>query len=548
MLLSPFKNSHRQNLVRCLGALLAGITIFTSSLTAHAGIKEDNIAANQLVAVESNQIEGWPKGPTVSARSAILMELETGTILYAKNIHNKEYPASITKILTTLIASEECEMDEMVTFSKDAIFDIDRGSNHVALDVGESITVEQCLNAILIRSANEASLGIAEHICGGPWEEFAEIMNERAKELGALNSNFVNPNGLPNEDHYTTAYDMAMIGRAFFSNEILCNITTTRRLHIPPSDTQPDDIIEFNQMELIDGGKYEYEYLVGCKTGYTNDARSTLVSCAEKDGLKLICVVLRDEAPYQYDDTLALFEYGFSNFRKLNVAENDTKYTMESNSSFYSENDVLGNSKPILSLNTSDYIVIPNTVDFADTKSTISYETESDTQAALISYTYQDWPVGTASIDFTGSLESDYEFETYVEGEDSAGDSDTDQSFEAAGENNTEKSPEATDNMTKRTSETSIFAKIGKILLYILLGLLVLAAIALAILFLYRYTLVRKRRKRNRQRSQTIRLSNDPYAMVNKDSYRRSQIADAKRRQRAAEAKRRNRKRSARWR
>ncbi len=579
MLSFPLKRLYKKGAVRCLGIVLAGITLLTSSLTAHAGIKEDNIATNQLVAVESNQIPGWPQGPTTSARSAILMELETGTILYAKNIHNKEYPASITKILTTLIASEECEMDEMVTFSTDAIFDIDRGSNHVALDVGESITVEQCLNAILIRSANEVSLGIAEHISGGSWEEFGPIMNERAKELGALNSNFVNPNGLPNEDHYTTAYDMAMIGRAFFSNEILCNITTTRKLHIPPSDTQPDDIIEYNQMELIDGGKYEYEYLVGCKTGYTNDARSTLVSCAEKDGMRLICVVLRDEAPCQYEDTLALFDYGFANFKKLNISENDTKYNMESGSSFYSENDVLGNSKPILSLNTSDYIVVPNTVEFTDTKSAISYETQSDTQAALITYTYRDWVVGTASIDFTGSLESGYEFEHYIEGESpytaggqssTAGESDTgkagvdesagneadrnDTGNEASGnkagdeaENNASGSPEATSQTSDKTAETSTFAKIGKVLLTIFLVLIALAAIALAILFIRHYITIRRRRNRNRRRRQTLRPSNDPYAMVNRDNYRKSQIADAKRRQRAAETKRRTKRRNARW-
>ena len=536
----PSKNSYKQKITRCLTAALAGITIFTSSMTAHAGVKEDNIAANQLVAVESNKIPGWPQGPTVSARSAILMELETGTILYAKNIHNPEYPASITKILTTLIATEECAMDEMVTFSKDAIFDIDRGSNHVALDVGESITVEECLNAILIRSANEVSLGIAEHICGGPWEDFAAIMNERAKELGALNSNFVNPNGLPNKEHITTAYDMAMIGRAFFSNEILCNITTTRRLHIPPSDTQPDDIIEYNQMELIDGGKYEYEYLVGCKTGYTNDARSTLVSCAEKNGMKLICVVMRDEAPYQYQDTIALFDYGFANFQKLNVAANDTKYTVNSGSSFYSENDVLGNSKPILSLNTSDYIILPNTVEFTDVQSSISYDTVSENQAAVISYTYQDWPVGTASIDFTGTLESGYEFESYVDG-----------SSETPDENPSEDSGNEADNPIKeptQTTGTSLLLKIGKVVLYLFLGLLGLAAIGLIALFIYRYIQIRRRRNRRRRKSYTLRSASDPYSMVNRDNYRKSQIADAKRRQRAAEAKRRNRRRTARWR
>jgi len=539
------KNSYKQNFVRCFTAFLAGVTVFASSLTAQAGIKEENITANQLVAVESNQIAGWPQGPTVSARSAILMESETGTILYAKNIHNPEYPASITKILTTLIATEECAMDEMVTFSRDAIFDIDRGSNHVALDVGESITVEECLNAILIRSANEASLGIAEHICGGPWEDFAVMMNERAKELGALNSNFVNPNGLPNEEHVTTAYDMAMIGRAFFSNEILCNITTTRRLHIAPSDTQPDDIIEYNQMELIDGGKYEYEYLVGCKTGYTNDARSTLVSCAKKDGMKLICVVMRDEAPYQYEDTIALFDYGFANFRKLNVSENDAKYTINSGSPFYSGNDVLGNSKPILSLNTSDYVVLPNTVEFAETESTISYNTESDTQAAVIRYTYRDWAVGTASIDFTGTLESGYEFESYVDEENTEG------TFE---ENNAENKDDSTEDSKtadesaankseEETDGTSLLAKIGRMILYVFLGLLGLTAVLLTTLFIYRYVRIRQRRKRNRRRTYTISSSKDPYAMVNRDSYRRSQISDAKRRQRAAEMKRRNHKR-----
>ncbi len=538
MSLFQLKNLYKQKFVRCLCMVLAGIIIFSSSLTAHAGVKEDNIAANQLVAVESNQIAGWPKGPTVSARSAILMELETGTILYAKNIHNQEYPASITKILTTLIATEQCAMDEMVTFSRDAIFDIDRGSNHIALDVGESISVEECLNAILIRSANEVSLGIAEHICGGPWEDFADIMNERAKELGALNSNFVNPNGLPNEEHVTTAYDMAMIGRAFFSNEILCNITTTRKLHIPPSDTQPDDIIEYNQMSLIDGGKYEYEYLVGCKTGYTNDARSTLVSCAEKDGLKLICVVLRDEAPCQYEDTLALFDYGFANFRKLNVAENDTQYTMESNHSFYSENDVLGNSKPILSLNTADYIVLPNTASFSDARSTINYETKSDTTAALINYTYQGWNVGTASIDFTGTLESGYAFESYVDGE----------ITENTDYCEIDKSPEESEQLPDKTAAASILSKIGKILLYVLLIILALLTVTLMILFIRRYIIIRQRRNRSRRRSQSLRPSHDPYAMVNRNSYRRSQIADAKRRQRAAEAKRRSRRRTARWR
>ena len=366
-------------------------------------IKEENIAYNQSLAVQSNAVANWPTGPVISAESAILMDADTGAILYAKNIHQKEYPASTTKILTTLIASERCSMDEIVDFSYDAVHDIDPGSNHIAIEPGEQLTMEECLNAILIRSANEVSFAVAEHISGTTWQDFGDIMNERAKELGCVDSHFVNPNGLPNEDHYTSAYDLAMIGRAFFANEALCKMTMTHMLHILPSERQPDDIMEVNKMELIPGGKYAYPYLVGCKTGYTDVARSTLVSCAEKDGMKLICVVMKDENPNYYEDTIALFDYGFSNFQRVNISQTETKYNIDNAGSFYSGNDIFGNSKPILQLNQNDSITLPNTITFWDAVSTISYDNTEPEQAAVITYTYNDVVLGTASIDFTAS-------------------------------------------------------------------------------------------------------------------------------------------------
>ena len=191
-------------------------------------------------------------------------------------------------------------------------------------------------------------------------------------------------------------------------------------------------------------------------------------------------------------------------------------------------------------MNTSDYLVIPNTVEFADVQSSISYDTESDNQAAVISYTYQDWPVGTASIDFTGTLESGYEFESYVDG-----------SSEALEENPSESSGNKTDkpvDESDKAAGTSLLLKIGKGILYFILGVIGLAIIAFIALFIYRYIQIRKRRKRRRNRSYTLRSGSDPYAMVNRDTYRKSQISDAKRRQRAAEAKRRNKRRTARWR
>lgn len=394
---------------RCLSLsasfICAGILSLHSSLTASAASKTElALETNRAMPIQSNEVANWPTGPVVGAESAILMELETGAILYEKNIHMQEYPASTTKILTTLIASEQCSMDEIVTFSHDAVFDTPRDSSHIAMDVGQELTMEQCLNAILIRSANEVSFAVAEHITGTTdWSVFAEMMNERAAELGCLNSHFVNPNGLPDENHYTTAYDLAMIGRAFFSNEMLCKITLTRRMEFPVTDKLPQGKLEVNLMQIIPGGKYAYEYLVGCKTGYTDSARSCLVSCAEKDGMKLICVVMKDEAPYQYEDTIALFNYGFNNFDKVNVSQTETKYNIDNTGLFYSGNDIFGSSQPILSLDKNDYVILPKTTSFDALDSVISYETQSTNQAAVITYTYHGVYIGSVSLNFAGN-------------------------------------------------------------------------------------------------------------------------------------------------
>ncbi len=415
------KTENRKRYTALLTALTCACSLFLSrgfSARADELTLDDRIAAQRAMAVQSNEVPNWPTGPVVTAESAILMEADTGTILYSKNIHQKEYPASTTKILTTLIAAEQCSLDEVVTFSHDAVFDTPRDSNHIAMDVGQELTMEQCLNAILIRSANEVSYAVAEHITATTdWSAFADIMNRRAEELGCLNSHFANPNGLPDENHYTTAYDLAMIGRAFFSNEMLCKITLTRLLEIPASDTIPETKRENNNMQIIPGGSYAYEYIIGCKTGYTNAARYCLVSCAEKDGMRLICVVMRDESPMQYEDTIALFNYGFSNFDRVNVAQAETKYNMDDFRAFYGGNDIFGNSRPLLALNRDDYIIMPRTATLDDTDSTISYETNNDDQAAVITYKYHGIDIGTVRVDFVQESGDTHVFGTQPEGD-----------------------------------------------------------------------------------------------------------------------------------
>lgn len=413
-------NKQKRNKLRKLLTLsVCTVSLFLSqncSVLADSLTSAERLELQRAMPVESNEVTNWPVGPTVGAESAILIEAETGTILYSKNIHQKEYPASTTKILTALIASERCSLDEIVTFSHDAVFDTPRDSSHIAMDVGQELTMEQCLNAMLIRSANEVCFATAEHITGTTdWSVFAEIMNERAKELGCLHSHFANPNGLPDENHYTTAYDLAMIGRAFFANEMLCKITTTRRMEFPATEKLPEGKLEVNLMKIIPGGEYAYEYLVGCKTGYTNEARSCLISCAEKDGMKLICVVMKDEAPYQYEDTISLFNYGFSNFDKVNVSKSETKYNIEDSDMFYSGNDIFGSSKPLLSLSKDDYIILPRTASFEDVDSFVSYDTPDTEQAAIIQYSYHGVKIGTVAINFTADSNDSHLFDASFE-------------------------------------------------------------------------------------------------------------------------------------
>lgn len=444
---------------RLLTAALSASLLLSYPMQVSAENKEETLAAQEAKPIETNDISNWPDGPVVSADSAILIDANTGAILYAKDIHKKQYPASTTKILTSLIAAERCKMDEIVTFSHESVFENEPGGTHIAIEPGEELTMEQSLQAILVASANEVSFAVAEHIVNSYWADFVPIMNERAKELGCLNSNFANPNGLHNDNHYTTAYDLAMIGKAFFANELLCKFASTRLLHIPPTDKQPDDIYASTTNELFPGQKYPYEYIVASKTGYTDQARSCLVSCAEKDGMRLICVVLHDYNPRQYQDTIALFDYGFANFDRVNISQVETKYNVDNSNFFYSDNDIFGSSKPILSLNTEDCITLPKTATFADVDSSISYDTVTENEAAVITYTYQGQYIGSASVDLAANDGASYSFDSELP------------------------VPDDADSDAKESGKNVIFINIVKVILWIL-GI---AGAAIALIILYAF-------------------------------------------------------------
>ncbi|ADZ83829.1 MULTISPECIES: D-alanyl-D-alanine carboxypeptidase family protein [Cellulosilyticum] len=276
-------------------------------------------------------IQAEETAPQIEAESAILIDATTKTVLYEKNAYSKQYPASITKLMTALLAIENLQPTDTITFSKEAIFGIERGSSHIGMDVGEQITVDQALHGLLLMSANEVANGLAEAVSGSI-DAFAIRMSDRAKELGALNTHFVNPHGLHDENHYTTAYDMSLIASYLADNEYFLNIMKDYIYQI--NGTNKTDEIRYLSQDhkmfnpLKDASIFR-EDVIGGKTGYTDQARHTLVTIAKEGKTTLVAVVMKSEKGTLYSDTNTLLDYGFNSYHSLALhSPNETIKTL----------------------------------------------------------------------------------------------------------------------------------------------------------------------------------------------------------------------------
>ena len=350
--------------------------------------------------------EYWPQDPETESPNAIVMEESTGTVLYDKNSTEQHCPASITKIMTTLIALENSDLNDIVTFS-DAAIDNTEGSG-IARDYGEQMTMEQCLYAVMLASANECAYAVAEHV-GGTIENFVAMMNEKAKELGCQNTHFANPHGLHDENHYTCCYDMALIARAAYQNETFRIIVGTARYTIPPTNKHAEQTDLQNHNEMLypfQTNKYVYDGCTGGKTGYTNAANSTLVTYAERDGMTLICVVMNTQSPNQWLDSRNLFDYCFDNFQLFNIAENETNYT----SAEQKNAGTLNTNEPFVDIDKDAGIVLPKTAEFSDATSKIVYDDVTNDTVGTIEYTYAGHEVGKADIVKTNVQVPEYKF------------------------------------------------------------------------------------------------------------------------------------------
>ena len=278
--------------------------------------EEENI---RVVLNDFQEIESTKQEPQIYSESAILIEQKTGEILYEKDIYARKYPASTTKILTAIIALEKCDLNEIAVANESAVRRIKSGYAIANIQVGEKFTIEQLIDVMMIQSANEAANVIAEHISGSI-SEFAKLMNQKAKEIGCLDSNFVNPNGVHNDNHYSTAYDLAVIARYCMNNEKFREIVTKMECSLPITEVWQEERIFRNTNKLLnEGNKYYYPNCIGIKTGFTTPAKNCLISASNKNGFEVISVILHAESTLEglsarYLDTINLFEYGYNNF------------------------------------------------------------------------------------------------------------------------------------------------------------------------------------------------------------------------------------------
>lgn len=310
--------------------------------------------------------------PEVHSAAAILMDAETKTVLYEKNSQEIHFPASITKLMTALLVIEHLSPEQKITFSKDAVYSIEPGSSHIGIKPGEILTVDQALHGLLLMSANEVANGLAEAVSGS-LDAFASLMTDRAKELGALTTHFVNAHGLHNSEHYTTAYDMALIGSYLAQNETFLKIMQDTTYEIPPTNITDETRYLYQQHYMVNpsrNSKYYYENAIGGKTGFTDQARHTLVTMAKKDDTTLVAVILQaDQKTDMYTDTAALFDYGFEAYKPITLHTTDEilktlpAYNVKSGKSYQSASYGIGVEENAVStvLNTTNLTdIVPN--------------------------------------------------------------------------------------------------------------------------------------------------------------------------------------------
>ena len=474
---------------------------------------------------------GWPADVAIEADGGIVMDADSGAVLFGKNLHETYYPASITKVLTALIVLEHCSLDEEVTFSYDAVYNVESGSSNAGIDEGDVLTVRDCLYALLLQSANEAANALAEHVSGSR-EAFAELMNETAASLGCQDSHFANPSGLNDENHYTSAYDMALICQAAIKNPTFLEIDGARYYDLPPTRNYPEgSTVYAHHAMLLPSRSQYYEGAFGGKTGYTSLAGNTLVTFATRNDMTLVAVVLNGHQTH-YSDTKAMLDFGFANFHTAPISQLDDRFsTLDSDLSI---GGIPVGDLSDLSLE-EGMITLPLSASIGDADVSVTYQLDGlapENAIAQVQYTYNDRLIGSAYLlNRTGEEETTITLPETTAADSGTSGSSADGETPAAGDSGAEapspaqsadggssSAPDSQNSGSGSQGSTGGFA-IPSVVWIALAVAVVIAAAAGAVIYLNiqrqrREEERRRRQERRRQRLREIGVSDEEFEQM----------------------------------
>ena len=352
--------------------------------------------------------DGWPEPPELTSEAAVVMEASTGSILYNKNAYDAYYPASTTKLMTSLLAIEQCPLSDIITCSKASVESIGWDSSRIGLVAGESIDMENALYAILLASANEVSYAVAEHI-GGTVDYFVSLMNERAKDLGCVNTNFINPHGLDHESHYSCPYDLALIARQAAEYTTFRRVSGSYNHKIP--ETNKNEHRWISNTHPFIKKNVVYEGVFAGKTGSTSKAGNCLVTCAEQNGMTLICVIMKaPNSETVQAETKLLLDYAFQNFKLTPLAAAGSSDKNAFPVLFEDEEALISDVSSPLSVSDTS-LVLPGVISYEDLtrKVTLSPSVSflaGENIIGEVKYYYADNFVGSANIIFHSEAET----------------------------------------------------------------------------------------------------------------------------------------------
>lgn len=454
----------------------------------------------------------WPSDTGIESEAGIVMDADSGAVLFGQNIHVQKAPASITKILTALVVIENSSLDDTITFSHDAVYNVEDGSgNKNAIEEGDTLSVRDCLYLLLMRSSNQAANALAEHV-GGSRDGFVKMMNEKTAELGCENSHFANPSGLNDDTQLTSVYDMALIASAAYKNDTLLTISKDKSYRLPATKNNPDGVTIQPEHKLLITTDTEspnyYPYAVAGKTGYTSIAGQTLVTYAIKDDRRQIAVTMKSTQATHYQDTIALMDFGFLRFKNVNISENETAYTSGDQAVQIGDNSYQPSD---LSMDTLAVITLPKDASFADAEKTVVTDLPEDAPqgaVALLSYKYNDRKIGQVYLISASAAEAE------ANGETASDDGNTASDSAASNTGASGKSKQA------KFSFHLTLPKLPKVsvrtVLIVVVSVLLAAACAALVWLFYRRHQEEKRRqedrrKRRRQRLQEIGCSQEEF-------------------------------------